>query len=129
MPDHQTILVVEDDPFVRDIFQRVLERAGFKVLTAAHGKEALASFHKGGIGLVLTDILMPELDGFQLIRALKEEAPKLPVIAISVMNDVKDSRERVMKLGAELAVCKPVAPRELVEMVRKYTSNTPTSIQ
>lgn len=126
----QTVLIVEDDPFIRDIFQRVLERAGFAVLTAAHGKEALASFHKGGIGLVLTDILMPEMDGFGLIRALKEEAPKLPVIAISVMNDIKDSRDAVMKLGAEAALCKPVTPRKLVEMVQQYTNKSShTSIQ
>src|ERR1700677_1512091 len=66
-----TVLVVEDDVFLRDIFQRVLERAGFHVLTAAHGKEALASFHGGGIGLVLTDLMIPELDGFELIWALQ----------------------------------------------------------
>lgn len=131
MVSNQTVLVVEDDPFLRDIFQRVLERAGFTVITAAHGKEALASFHKGGISLVLTDILMPELDGFQLIRALKEKAPKLPVIAISNINDVKDSRDAVMKLGAELAVCKPVTPRQLVRMVQQYTNPTsnPPSVQ
>lgn len=116
-----TILVVEDDAFIRDIFQRVLERAGFRVLTAAHGKEALASFHGGGIGLVLTDLMMPELDGFQLIRELKREAPTLPVIAVSVMNDVPNCRDAVAELGAELALCKPVNPRELVKFVQQLT--------
>ena len=120
----QTILIVEDDPFIRDIFQRCLERAGYHVCTTAHGNEALASFHKGGIGLVLTDILMPELDGFQLIRALKHWAPKLPVIAISIINDLQDARDTVLTLGAELAICKPVNPRELVKMVRQFATPT-----
>ena len=118
------VLIVEDDAFVRDIFQRCLERAGFQVRTAAHGREALTSFHKGGVGLVLTDIPMPELDGFQLIQALKWWAPKLPVIAISVMNDVSSCRDTVDKLGAELAVCKPVSPHELVKMVRQFTTSS-----
>ena len=116
------ILVVEDDAFVRDIFQRSLERAGYDVLTAAHGEEALASFRKGGIGLVVTDILMPELDGFRLTRTLKREAPSLPVIAISVINDVSDSRALVIAAGATLAVCKPVNPHELVKLVRQFIS-------
>ena len=120
-----TILVVEDDAYVRDIFQRSLERAGFAVLTAAHGKEALASFRQGGIGLVVTDILMPELDGFRLTRALRREAPSLPVIAISVINDLADSRAMVMEAGATLAVCKPVTPRELVKLVQKFISPQP----
>ena len=118
-----TVLVVEDDAFLRDIFQRVLERAGFHVLTAAHGKEALASFHGGGIGLVLTDLMMPELDGFELIRALKREAPTLPVIAVSVMNDMSNCRDRAVALGAELAMCKPVDPRELVRLVHQFTAS------
>jgi OmpR family response regulator RpaB len=120
-----TILVVEDDAFVRDIFQRSLERAGFEVLTAAHGEEALASFRKGGIGLVVTDILMPELDGFRLTRALKRESPSLPVIAISVINDMADSRALALEAGATLAVCKPVTPRELVKLVRQFVSPQP----
>jgi CheY-like chemotaxis protein len=126
-----TVLVVEDDVFLRDIFQRVLERAGFHVLTAAHGKEALASFHKGGVGLVLTDLMMPELDGFELIRTLKREAPAVPVIAVSVMNDMSNCRDTVVGLGAELALCKPVNPRELVRLVQQFalSPNGPTSIQ
>ena len=126
-----TVLVVEDDIFLRDIFQRVLERAGFHVLTAAHGKEALASFHGGGVGLVLTDLMMPELDGFELIRALKHEAPAIPVIAVSVMNDMSNCRDRVVALGAEMAICKPVNPRELVKLVQQFTlsPNGSTSIQ
>jgi CheY-like chemotaxis protein len=122
-----TILVVEDDADVRDIFQRCLERAGFDVLTAAHGKEALAFFRKGGIGLVLTDILMPELDGFRLTRALKREAPLVPVIAISVINDIAESRAMVMEAGAALAVCKPVNPHELVRLVQQFL--TPQNLQ
>jgi two-component system, OmpR family, response regulator len=116
-----TVLIVEDDASIRDLFQRCLERAGFRVRTAIHGKDALACFQEGGIDLVLTDILMPELDGLQLIQALKYRAPKLPVIAISVMNDESTCRDALVKLGADLAVCKPVRPNELVKMVQQFT--------
>jgi CheY-like chemotaxis protein len=66
---------------------------------------------------------MPELDGFELIRALKREAPALPVIAVSVMNDMLNCRDKVVALGAELAICKPVDPRELVRLVHQFTAS------
>jgi CheY-like chemotaxis protein len=131
MSTKTTVLVVEDDAFIRDIFQRSLERADFHVLAASHGKEALAFFRKGGVALVVTDILMPELDGFQLIRALKREAPTLPVIAVSVINDLANCRETAVELGAELAVCKPVSPRDLVKMVQQFavSPSVPAGLQ
>jgi CheY-like chemotaxis protein len=67
--------------------------------------------------------MMPELDGFELIRALKLEAPAVPVIAVSVMNDMSNCRDRVVALGAELAMCKPVDPRELVRLVQQLTAS------
>lgn len=124
-----TILVVEDDHFIRDIFQRTLERAGFTVTVAAHGKEALAFFGAGSIDLVFTDLMMPELDGFELIRALKHQAPALPVIAVSVMNDMSNWRDAVLELGADLAVCKPVNPRELVKLAQRFASPPSSSLQ
>jgi CheY-like chemotaxis protein len=125
----QTILVVDDDASVRDIFQRSLERAGFHVLTAAHGKEALALFGHGGVSIVLTDILMPELDGFQLIYALKKEAPSIRIIAMSVMNDLASYRDVILGLGAELAVCKPVYPHDLVKLVREFIATPICDLQ
>ncbi len=125
----QTILIVEDDASIRDIFRRSLDRAGFHVLTAAHGKEALDTFRHGGVSIVLTDILMPELDGFQLIYALKKEAPSIRIIAISVMNDLATYRDVIVGLGAELAICKPVNPHDLVKLVRQFIATPIDGLQ
>jgi CheY-like chemotaxis protein len=126
---NSAILVVEDDEALRDVFSRSLQRAGFDVLTAAHGKEALAVCRKGGIGLVLTDIMMPVLNGFELIRALKSEAPGTPVIAVSNsgIKDVPDFGRHAVELGAAVAVRKPVNPHALVRLVREFidTGRTP----
>ena len=119
---NSAILVVEDDEPLRDVFSRSLRRAGFDVKTAPDGCEALAACRKGGIGLVLTDIMMPRLNGFDLIAQLKSEAPHTPVIAISNsgIENVDDFRSHAVKLGAKLAVHKPVNPRALVQLVRDF---------
>jgi len=122
MTTSSAILVVEDDEPLREVFCRSLQRAGFEVVTAPDGNEALAACRKGGIGLVLTDIMMPKLNGFELIRALKSEVPLTPVIAISAsgIKDVPDFRNRAVELGAKLAVRKPVNPHALVRLVRDF---------
>ena len=132
MTANSAILVVEDDEPLREVFSRSLRRAGFDVLTAPDGKAALAVCRKGGIGLVLTDIMMPVLNGFELIRALKSEAPQTPVIAVSNsgIKDVADFRKYALELGATLAVRKPVNPHALVRLVREFidAGRTPLAV-
>src|SRR4051794_22521686 len=64
-----TILVVEDDDDVRELLRRTLVRAGYAVETAIHGAEGLRLFHSQSFDVVVTDVIMPEMDGFELIRA------------------------------------------------------------
>jgi len=79
------ILVVEDDPAVRYLSKSMLSHLGYHVLLAKHGKEALELFeeHRDQIRLVITDLLMPEMDGRALIQALKERAPEIPVVIMT----------------------------------------------
>lgn len=80
-----TILVVDDDRAVRTLVQAYLERAGYAVLTAGDGEEGLDVFrrHQDGIALLLTDVVMPKMDGMKLADAVLKVRPHLPVIFIS----------------------------------------------
>jgi CheY-like chemotaxis protein len=82
-PSRRTVLVVDDDPFIREFIREVLKLQTLRSLEAANGAEALATFrqHRQTIGLVLTDINMPVLDGLELVRALRREADP-PAIAV-----------------------------------------------
>jgi signal transduction histidine kinase len=85
LPGSETILVVDDDPGLRPITKRILERFGYTVLLAGSGKEALQLLeaHGGQIHLVLTDIAMPAMTGFELAERLRERMPALPVLFTS----------------------------------------------
>ena len=79
------MLVAEDDPVVRTMLQRLLQEAGFEVRTARHGDEALglALRGSGAFDLVVTDVRMPVMDGWELSRRLRERWPDLPMLFIS----------------------------------------------
>jgi DNA-binding NtrC family response regulator len=77
------ILVIDDDPSVRDVISRVLEDEGHTVAQASEGKVAMVAFAASRFDLVITDINMPEMDGIEVIMALSERRPGLPIIAIS----------------------------------------------
>lgn len=81
----ETILVVEDEPDVLDMTKRILERLNYRVFTANNGKEALevCDQHQGQIALVLTDVVMPEMGGIELLRVIRERNPSLPVVIMT----------------------------------------------
>jgi signal transduction histidine kinase/ActR/RegA family two-component response regulator len=114
-----TILVVEDDENLRHLLGRMLERSGFAVVTAVHGRDALRRLGEQAIGLVVTDMLMPEMDGLELMRLLRAERPSLPVIAISGVEEWAEYLRIAVHLGAKATLRKPVVAAELVRTVRE----------
>lgn len=102
-----TILVTEDDDDVRGFLEREL-RANFKVLTATHGKEALSVLEKEEVSLVLSDVMMPEMNGFELCRTIKTDLAysHIPVILLTALTD---ERQRIFGItgGADGYVRKP----------------------
>lgn len=78
-----TILAVDDDPQVREMLSTLFTEAGYQVVTAADGREAMVCFRKQPAEVVVADILMPEKDGLETILELHRIAPHVPVIAIS----------------------------------------------
>jgi CheY-like chemotaxis protein len=114
----KTVLLVEDDPALLDMLDQTLKRAGFIVVTAVHGADALAQLAALSVDIVVTDILMPEMDGFELIRALRAKWPELPVVAMSGIEDTPNFRNLALKFGARAALSKPVNRAHLVEVMR-----------
>ncbi|MGE5262459.1 MAG: response regulator [Acidobacteriota bacterium] len=110
-PEHGAILVVDDDEINRDVLSRRLERQGHTVATAANGRQALEMVLEGRYDLILLDLMMPEMNGYQVLKHLKADPAlrELPVIMISALDEI-DSVVRCIELGAEDYLPKPFNP-------------------
>lgn len=113
------ILVVDDHPTVAAAITVVLRKAGHRVTVAHDGRAALALVDSEAWDLVVTDILMPELDGIGLLRALQSSRPKLPVLAISGGNRFPADLclSLASGLGARAVLQKPFETIELIDQV------------
>jgi two-component system, OmpR family, response regulator len=118
------VLLVEDDATLRELLRRTIDRGGFTVVTAANGHEALARFHETTFQTVVTDLLMPEMDGFEVIRQIRQESPDVVIIAISGIDDPAVFQRLVRQLGADATMTKPVAYRELVALLNTAYSRS-----
>jgi two-component system OmpR family response regulator len=111
------ILVVDDEAHIREVVQYGLERDGFEVEVSSNGAEALDRLGRGGIDLVILDVLMPELDGLSLCRRLRTDGGVMPIIFLSSRAEETD-RIVGLDLGGDDYVAKPFSPRELAARVR-----------
>ena len=116
MGGHQTVLVVDDDPHIREVVRFALDKAGYAVVEAGDGNEALERFGEAEPDLVVLDILMPEMDGTDVCRALRARST-VPIVFLSSKDDEID-RIVGLELGGDDYVTKPFSPRELVARVR-----------
>ena len=110
------VLVVEDDPTVREVVVRYLEREGLDVTAVGDGERALEEAAIRWPDLVVLDLMLPALDGFEVCRRLRATAP-VPVIMLTARGD-EDDRVRGLELGADDYVSKPFSPRELTARVK-----------
>jgi CheY-like chemotaxis protein len=110
------ILLVDDDIDLRGILQRFLERSGFSVITAGNGREALEQAKIHRVDLLLTDLMMPEIPGTELIRSVRHDHPSLPIIAMSADADLRNDRslELATEAGAHVVLEKPFAMSRLI---------------
>src|ERR1700680_3570404 len=104
-----TVLVVEDDPVVRQTVAMLLEDNGFQVVTADNGADGLRKFQQGNFDIVLTDIIMPEKEGISLIADLRRAEPDVKIIAMSGGSRLGnlDFISIAKKLGANAGLRKP----------------------
>ena len=107
-----SILIAEDDAVMRNVIKVSLERNGFRVEAVGDGMAALRSFGEGQYDLVILDIRMPEMDGYELCRQLRKRTT-VPIIIVTSESDIDDVVSGY-ELGADIYVTKPFRPNELV---------------
>ncbi len=116
-PGGERLLVVDDDPDVRDSLGRALRCAGYSVAVAAHGGDALDAVTRSPVDLIVLDVLMPILDGYDTCRRLRERGDATPVLMLTARDGV-DDRVTGLEAGADDYLVKPFALRELLARVR-----------
>ena len=113
---HEKILVVDDEPAIVQVIRERLAREGFQVHAAGNGAAALAALQQP-LDLIILDLMLPDMDGFQVLRRLRQAGCELPVIILTARDDDVDVVVG-LELGADDYVVKPFNPRELVARVR-----------
>jgi two-component system, OmpR family, response regulator ResD len=128
MPAEARVLVVDDEPIVRDVLSRYLSREGFEVETAADGQAALDVFEATRPELIVLDLMLPGIDGLEVLRRIRSRNGAA-VIMLTARGEETD-RVVGLELGADDYVAKPFSPREVVARVRavlRRTRDTPVA--
>jgi DNA-binding response OmpR family regulator len=116
MPQDKYILVVDDEPSIRDFMQRSLEKHDFKVMTATNGWEALANFDQMTFVMVILDIMMPQMDGLEVCRRIRQ-ASIVPIIILTALGDEAD-KIAALNQGADDYLTKPFGVGEMIARVQ-----------
>src|ERR687892_2300993 len=118
--DATRVLVVDDEPMVREVLARYLEREGYAVDVAEDGEQALATYAATTPDLVLLDLMLPRIDGLEVFRRIRDGARDDPRPAVIMLTAKRDETDRIvgLELGADDYVTKPFSPREVVARVR-----------
>src|SRR6201996_6576607 len=119
----ERLLVVDDDPDVRDSLERALRCAGYAVTTAVHGADALDALARSPVDLIVLDVLMPMVDGFDACRRLRARGDDTPILVLTA-RDAVDDRVTGLAAGADDYLVKPFALRELLARVNALLRRT-----
>lgn len=120
------ILVVEDHRDSLEAMRLMFEAAGFEVITAENGLQAVAKAQSEGPDIILMDMMMPSMDGFTATRTLRERSFDTPIIAVTAM---EGARSRALEAGANDFVPKPIDFRDLFRKVNRWLENGETAAQ
>ena len=123
VPSQATVLVIDDDPAARDLMQRYLAREHVNALTAASGEEGLRMAREQRCDLITLDVLMPGMDGWAVLQALKSDPVTcdIPVVVVSILED----RNLGYSLGAAEFLTKPIDRDRLLNVLRRYQCENP----
>lgn len=121
-PRSITVLVVDDEPRLVDVVRLNLEVEGYRVVEAFNGQEALGRLKEDLPDLVVLDVMMPELDGFETLRRIREVS-NVPVIMLTVRDEESD-RIKGLEIGADDYLTKPFSPRELQTRIKALLRRT-----
>jgi DNA-binding response OmpR family regulator len=112
----ELVLLVEDDASIREVATLGLEQAGLRVTAVGDGREGLARFREGGFGLVLLDVMLPSLDGFEVLREIRRDSGT-PIVMLTARSELHDIVVG-LELGADDYVTKPFELPELVARIK-----------
>ncbi|MGI6690919.1 MAG: response regulator transcription factor [Christensenellales bacterium] len=127
MDTKPVIMVVDDDQNIGELIRLYLDKEGFQVVSFTRGDEALAAFRTNPPALMLLDIMLPGMDGWQVCRAVRQIS-KIPIIMISAKDETFD-KVLGLELGADDYITKPFDPKELIARVKAVLRRSAASVQ
>jgi len=122
---NEKILVVDDETSICQILETRLSIRGYKVILASNGEEALYMFKKENPNLVILDIMLPKIDGYEVCSEIRKKS-QVPIIMLTALGDISD-RVMGLELGADDYVMKPFSPKELEARIRSVLRRTDSS--
>lgn len=118
--DQKKILIVEDSKHIRHFVRRALELAGAKVDAACDGIEGVELSRSDAYDLILVDIQMPGIDGFETVKLMRQRDIRCPILAFTA-HAMKEERERCLQSGFDGHIGKPIEYQQLLQVVQQYT--------
>ena len=121
MNDIKTVLLVEDNEDNLIVYRTILDHVGYRVIEARDGEEGVARASSDHPDLILMDVSLPRMDGWEATRRIKADAATrdIPIIAVTA-HALDDDREKAIEVGCDGYLAKPVAPRRVVEEVERF---------
>ncbi|HEV2676251.1 MAG TPA: response regulator [Aliidongia sp.] len=123
------VLIIDDDPTVRSLVGGIVEAMGHSIVEARDGRAGVATFSRGDIDLVVTDIVMPEQEGIETIGAIRRLNRAVPILAISgsaTVGGAGDYLRAAAALGASATLQKPFRPEHFSDAIARLLANVPT---
>jgi CheY-like chemotaxis protein len=120
---NKRILVVDDDLYMRELYEEVLKGAGYQIETAVDGREGIEKLSNGGYGLTLLDMMMPIIDGMGVLNAIAQNPPVIkngPIILLSNLGHEHVIEEAIQKGAICNLIKADITPDELLKAVEKY---------
>jgi len=121
------VLIVDDDPKLVELVKIYLNRDGYRVITASDGTEGLKQAREGHPDLIVLDVMLPGMDGFEICRTLRKES-EVPIIMLTART-MEEDRLAGLDIGADDYVTKPFSPKELVARIRAVLRRIPEELQ
>jgi len=118
MKDSISLLVVDDEIMMRNLLEKILLRDGYNVLLAEDGKRALEVLSRKGVDIIISDMKMPRLNGFELLKAVKQDYPDIGVIMMTAYGDTYTVKDALL-LGADEYITKPFKSYEISLVVER----------
>lgn len=125
MPETPKVMLVDDEESIRKVVEQILVKDGYRVCYAPNGEKALKMFKEEQPSLLILDVMLPEMDGFELCRIIRQQSP-VPIIMLSAKGDIVD-KSVGFNMGADDYVSKPFSPVELSLRIKALLRRTTTS--